>query len=344
MLKPFLGRLAAGESLSADEAAEAMRRIVSGGAPPSQIGAYLVALRMKGETVAEILGSARVVRESVTAVRSARRDLLDTCGTGGDGSSSFNVSTAAALVCAGAGLAVAKHGNRSVSSRCGSADLLEACGVRLDLAPDDVARVLDETGIGFLYAPALNGAMAAAAPVRRELGLRTIFNLLGPLANPAGATRQLLGVYDARWVEPIAEVLAGLGTDRALVVHGMEGLDEVSISGPTSAARLENGRIVPLTLTPDSFGLRPHPRGAIAGGAPHENRERLEQVLEGRPGPYRDAVVVNAGSALWIAGAAEGPSEGARLAERVLDAGGAARALERLVETTSRIAVGRGTP
>lgn len=341
MLKGYIARLAAGESLPEEDAAEAMRCIVSGHVPPAQIGAYLVALRMKGETVAEILGSARVVREGTTLVPVDARGLLDTCGTGGDGSSSFNVSTAAALVCAGAGVRVAKHGNRSVSSRCGSADLLEACGVRLDLGPAEAAQLLKETGIAFLFAPAFNGAMAAVGAVRRELGLRTVFNLLGPLVNPARATRQLLGVYDARWVEPLAEVLGRLGAERALVVHGMEGLDEISVSGPTQAALFENGHVVTRMFGPDSFGLRSHPRGAIKGGDPEENKARLLALLEGERGPWRDAVVANAAAALWVSDAAADPIEGARLAEGALDSGVAREALQRLVTVSRRLAEDR---
>ena len=340
MLKPFIARLVEGRSLSADEAAEAMHAIMGGGAPPAQVGAYLVALRFKGETVAEILGSARVVREGTTPVRSTRTDLLDTCGTGGDGSSSFNVSTASALVVAGAGVAVAKHGNRSISSRCGSADLLEACGVPLDLSPEQIAATLDEAGIGFLFAPALNLAMAAVAPIRRQLGLRTVFNLMGPLANPAGARRQLLGVYDVRWVEPLAEVLAGLGCERALVVHGLEGLDEISVSGPTRAALLESGSITSMQLTPESFGLPAHPVGAVRGGDPEENLARLGRILNGEPGPWRDAVVANAGAALWIAGSARDLAGGARLAESVIDSGEGTAALQRLVSVSRRHAAG----
>ena len=243
MLTPYLARLSDGESLSEDDAAQAMRFIVTGSASPAQVGAYLALLRSKGETVPEILGSARVVRERTTRVLPSRSDLIDTCGTGGDGSFSFNISTAAALVAAGAGRGVAKHGNRSISSRCGSADLLEACGVPLDLEPGEAAATIDVAGIGFLFAPALNGAMASVASVRREIRIRTVFNLLGPLANPARARRQLLGVYAERWVEPLARVLQGLGSERALVVHGSDGLDEVSISGATEAALLDDGTV-----------------------------------------------------------------------------------------------------
>lgn len=340
MLSAFLEKLAGGASLTEDEASEAMRHLVSGAVSEEQAGAYLLALRAKGETVAEILGSARVVREGSVRVHSARAELLDTCGTGGDGAGTFNVSTAAALVAAGAGAPVAKHGNRSVSSRCGSADLLEACGVPLDLGAKAAGAVLDEAGIVFLFAPALNTAMARVGPVRRRLGVRTVFNLIGPLVNPAHVERQVLGVYEARWVEPLAEVLAGLGSRRALVVHGDEGLDEISISGPTRAALLDEGSVTPLVLAPESFGLAPRPPGAIAGGGPEENRARLTAVLSGTPGPWRDAVVANAGAALWVAGLAADVFEGARLAAATIDSGAAAHALERLVEVSRRHAAG----
>ena len=336
MLKPFLEKLLEGRSLSEEEASEAMRALVSGEVSEAQAGAYLMALRTKGETVAEILGSARVVRDGTLRVRSARAELLDTCGTGGDGAGTFNVSTASALVAAGAGAPVAKHGNRSVSSRCGSADLLEACGVPLELGPEAAGSVLDEAGIVFLFAPSLNTAMANVGPVRRRLGVRTVFNLIGPLVNPARAERQLLGVYEARWVGPLAEVLAGLGSRRALVVHGEEGLDEISVSGPTRAALLDEGKVTHLTLTPETFGLPHHPRDAIAGGGPEENMERLTAILEGAPGPWRDAVVANAGAALWVAGLAPDAPSGARIAAATIDSGAAASALERLVEVSRR--------
>jgi len=336
VLGPFLAKLVEGRSLTEEEAAEAMRGLIAGEASEPQAGAYLTALRLKGETVAEILGSARVVRDGTLNVRSGRADLLDTCGTGGDGAGTFNVSTAAALVAAGAGAPVAKHGNRSVSSRCGSADLLEACGVPLALGAQAAGAVLDEAGIVFLFAPALNTAMASVAPLRRRLGIRTLFNLIGPLANPARAERQLLGVYDARWVEPLAEVLAGLGSRRALVVHGAEGLDEISLAGPTHAALLDEGRVRRLTLAPEDFGLPRHPEGAIAGGGPEENRARLGTILEGAPGPWRDAVVANAAAALWVAGLAPDVREGARLAASTLDSGAAASALTRLIAVSRR--------
>jgi len=246
------------------------------------------------------------------------------------------VSTASALVAAGAGAAVAKHGNRSVSSRCGSADLLEACGVPLELGAEGAGAVLDEAGIVFLFAPSLNQAMARVGPLRRRLGVRTVFNLIGPLANPARTERQLLGVYESRWVEPLAEVLRGLGSRRALVVHGEDGLDEISVSAPTRAARLDDGRIEPIVLEPGSFGIPRHPAGALAGGGPEENRARLIDILDGNRGPWRDAVVANAGAALWMADLAAGPLEGARLAASTIDSGAARLALDRLVEVSRR--------
>lgn len=337
-LKPFITRLVDRDDLTVEDAAAAMRVIVSGEASQAQVAAYLVALRMKGETASEILGSARVVRERTTPIRTGRQDLLDTCGTGGDGAASFNVSTAAALVAAGAGVSVAKHGNRSISSRCGSADLLEACGLPLDLEAAEVGSILDEAGIAFLFAPALNGAMASVAPLRRQLGIRTVFNLLGPLANPAGAERQLLGVYEARWVDPIARVLAGLGSKRALVMHGLEGLDEISVSGSTHAALLEDGRVTSRTLSPEDFGLSPHPVGSLEGGRPEDNKARLMGVLAGERGAVRDAVVANAGAALWVSDRAESLLDGARIAERTIDSGAAAAALERLIKVTRRVA------
>ena len=341
-LDEALARLSAGESLSEDAAAKAMRAIVEGRAAPGEIGRYLCALRDKGEVVAEILGSARIVRAAARSVRTARTPLLDTCGTGGDGAGSFNVSTAAALVAAGAGASVAKHGNRSISSRCGSADLLEACGVPMDLDPEALGRTLDEAGIAFLFAPTLNPAMAVVAPVRRALGTRTIFNLLGPLANPAGARRQLMGVYAARWVVPLAEVLRGLGAEEALVVHSGagdgtgSGLDEISIWGPTQAAHLRAGRIESFEITPASCGLPPSPPDSIRGGDAGENRARLMALLGGERGPYRDAVVANAGAALWVAGLAPDLEHGARLAEQAIDDGRAREALDRLARVSRR--------
>jgi anthranilate phosphoribosyltransferase len=299
------------------------------------MGAFLVGLRMKGETPAEIAAAATVMRRRATPVRvPPGRVVLDTCGTGGDGAGTFNISTAAALVVAGAGVTVAKHGNRSVSSQSGSADLLTACGVSVDAPVEIVERCLADVRIGFLYAPALHGAMRHVGPVRREVGVRSIFNLLGPLANPARAPRQLLGVYASALVPVVAETLARLGTERALVVHGLEGLDEISPSGPTRAAWVEAGHVREVVIQPEDGGLNPVPRGAIQGGTPEDNARLLADLLDGRPGPIREAVLLNAGAALWVADAVPTLAEGVLRAAESIDSGDARTRLERLVALT----------
>src|SRR5499426_1358423 len=283
-------------NLSEDETITVMNEIMTGDATPLQVASFLTALRMKGETVEEITGAARVMREKAQRVNVQSKTVLDTCGTGGDQKGTFNISTTCAFVVAGAGVTVAKHGNRSVSSQSGSADLLGACGVRVDAPVETIERCLAEVRIGFLYAPALHGAMRHVGPVRREVGVRSVFNLLGPLANPARAPRQLLGVYAASLGPVVAETLARLGTERALVVHGLEGLDEVSPSGPTRAAWVEAGQVREVVLQPEDGGLNPVPRGALQGGSPEDNARLLTTVLEGRAGPLRDAVLLNAGA------------------------------------------------
>jgi anthranilate phosphoribosyltransferase len=276
-----------------------------------------------------------VMRRRATPVRTPHgRVVVDTCGTGGDGAGTFNLSTAAALVVAGAGVTVAKHGNRSVSSRSGSADVLAACGVRVEAPVEVVERCLAEIGIGFLYAPALHGAMRHVAPVRREVGIRSIFNLLGPLANPAGTPRQLLGVYSEHLVPVVAQTLAQLGSERALVVHGLDGLDEVSPCGPTRAAWVEAGHVREVVLEPEDGGLRPVPRAALRGGDPAENARMLHSVLGGVAGPMRDAVLLNAGAALWVADAVQTLADGVLRAAESIDSGAARSRLERLVALT----------
>jgi anthranilate phosphoribosyltransferase len=290
---------------------------------------------MKGETPAEIAAAATVMRRRATPVRvPPGRVVLDTCGTGGDGAGTFNISTAAALVVAGAGITVAKHGNRSVSSQSGSADLLTACGVSVDAPVEIVERCLADVCIGFLYAPALHGAMRHVGPVRREVGVRSIFNLLGPLANPARAPRQLLGVYASALVPVVAETLARLGTERALVVHGLEGLDEISPSGPTRAAWVEAGHVREVVIQPEDGGLNPVPRGAIRGGTPEDNARLLADLLDGHPGAIREAVLLNAGAALWVADAVPTLAEGVLRAAESIDSGDARTRLERLVALT----------
>jgi anthranilate synthase/phosphoribosyltransferase len=333
-LQPAIATLLQSADLSEQDAEAVMTLIMHGQATPAQIGAFLTALRMKGETVAEITGCARAMRRSAVAVRPRRPDLLvDTCGTGGDGAASFNISTAAAFVVAGAGQPVAKHGNRSVSSRCGSADVMEALGVRIDLPADLVAACIDEVGIGFLFAPLLHPAMKHAIGPRRELGVRTIFNLLGPLTNPAGARAQVLGVYDPALTETLAHVLAGLGSQSAFVVHGAGGLDELTTLGPNRISRLNNGQVETGTLDPADLGLARARAAELRGGDADENAGIIRGILSGEiRGAPRDVVALNAAAALVAADRADSFSEGLRLAAHSIDSGAAARVLAHLVE------------
>ncbi len=301
MLKPYIAKVMRRENLTAPEAEEAMEIIMTGQATQAQIGGYLVALRMKGETVDEIVGSARAMRAQASQVHpNINGDpLLDTAGTGGDGAHTFNISTAAAFVLAGAGSRVAKHGNRAASSRCGSADVLGALGVNLDLTPEQVASCIDQVGIGFLFAPKFHPAMKHAIGPRRELGQRTIFNLLGPLTNPAGATHQLIGVYDPALTQTMAIVLCNLGGRAAFIVHGYGGLDELTTSGPNRVSRLKNGRVITYDLDPSNLGLRYASRDDLQGGEPEQNAKMLQELLEGRDhSPRRDVVLLNAAAAL----------------------------------------------
>jgi len=330
-----LQRVVAGERLSAAEARLAFEAVMDGSVSPPRLAAFLVALRMRGETVEEIAAFARTMRSRALPVRTRHPEVLDTCGTGGDGAGTFNVSTVAALVVAAAGVPVAKHGNRAVSGRCGSADLLEGLGVRADLAPEEAAACLDDLGFGFLFAPRLHPSMGHAAAVRRELGVRTVFNLLGPLANPAGARRQLLGVYDPSWVGPLARVLLDLGATRALVVHGA-GTDEIALHGETVAAEVLDGRVLERRIIPEEAGLKRAPLEAIAGGTVEAQVEAARRVLEGASGPHRDIVVLNAGAALIVAGRADGIEAGARLAAETIDRGQAAALVGKLRQRTPR--------
>ncbi len=322
-----------GRGLSEGEAAGAMRGIMSGEATPAQIGALLIALRMKGETVEEIAGMARVMREHALRV-DVKGPLLDTCGTGGDAKGTFNVSTAAAFVAAGAGVRVAKHGNRAMSSACGSADVLEALGAKIDLTPEQVSQCIREVGIGFMFAQAFHPAMKHAAGPRRELGVRTVFNILGPLTNPAGARAQLLGVARPELAPKMAAVLQRLGSQHALVVHGEDGLDELSLSGPSTIHEVREGEIRRYTVSPEELGLKRAPLEAIRGGSPQENAAALRAVLDGNRGPLREIVVLNAAAALVAADAVADLREGARLAEEAIDSGAAKERLERFVEIT----------
>lgn len=338
MLKAAVQKLVERRDLSAAEVEACFEIIFAGEATPALLGAFLVAFRMKGETPEEIAAAAEVMRRRATPVRVPRNRLvLDTCGTGGDGAGTFNLSTAAALVVAGSGtVTVAKHGNRSVSSRSGSADVLAASGVNVEAPLAVVERCLEELYIGFLFAPLLHQAMRHVAPVRREVGIRSVFNLLGPLANPARAPRQLLGVYASALVPVVARTLAHLGSERALVVHGEDGLDEVSPSGPTRAAWVEGGVVRELTLTPEQAGLERIPSVSIRGGEAEENAKVLARVLAGEPGPVRQAVLLNAGAAFWVGGAADSLAEGVQCAARSIDSGAARERLAGLVALTQQ--------
>jgi len=301
MLKPFIAKITQRQNLSAVEAEEAMRVIMTGQATQAQIGGYLIGLRMKGETVEEITGSVRAMRAQATPVPFHAKDniLIDTAGTGGDGKHSFNISTAAAFVIAGAGRKVAKHGNRAASSSCGSADVLGALGVNLDLTPEQVAACIEEIGIGFMFAPKFHPAMKYAIGPRRELGQRTIFNLLGPLTNPAGATHQLIGVYDPALTQPLAEVLGELGSTAAFVIHGHGGLDELTTGGPNRVSRLRDGKVDTFELNPADYNLRIASPEDLRGGTPEENAARMRSLLSGQDSPAcRDVILLNAAAAL----------------------------------------------
>ena len=331
--KQILARLAAGERLSEADSAAAFDVMMSGNATPSQMGAFLMALRLRGETVEEITGAARTMRAKALPI-AAPAGAIDTVGTGGDGAGTFNISTAAAIVVAGAGVPVAKHGNRNFSSKSGAADILQALGVNLDAGVGAVQRAMAEAGIGFLMAPRYHSATRHVAPTRVELGTRTIFNLLGPLSNPAGAKRQLVGVFAPQWLKPLAEVLGKLGSERAWVVHG-DGLDELTTTGTSLVAALEDGRVTTFEVKPEDAGLKRATLADIKGGEPAENAEQLTALLGGATGPLRVIVLLNAAAALIIAGKAKDLRAGvARAAEAIKD-GSARQALDRLVAITN---------
>lgn len=331
-VKEILARLLAGHSLTEAEAEAAMGTIMAGEATPAQLGALLTALRLKGESVDELAGFARGMRAHSVKVATTRRPLVDTCGTGGAARKTFNVSTTAAFVAAGAGVAIAKHGNRAATSKFGSADVLEALGARLDLAPETVGRCIDTVGIGFLFARSHHPAMKHAAPVRAELGFRTLFNALGPLTNPAGATRQVLGVYDGALCEPLAQVLLRLGAEHVLIVHGAAGLDELSTFGPTRVAEGRDGAVTTYTLTANDLGLSETTPEALA--PTDDPASTVRAILAGEPGPRREIVLANAGAALYVAGAAASLQDGVALAAQSLDSGAARAKLEAFVEFT----------
>ena len=330
MIQGVIQQLIDGQDLDRGAARGTMDQIMSGGATDAQIGAFLIALRCKGETVDEIAGFAEAMREKATPIGGGREPMIDTCGTGGDGSGTFNISTAVAFVAAGAGLCVAKHGNRAMSSKCGSADVLAALGVDVEAAAEKVATCLDEVGIGFLFAHKLHGAMKHAIGPRKEIGTRTVFNILGPLTNPAGARRQLIGVFAAELTERMAAVLRALGSERALVVHGSDGLDELTLTGPSQVTELRDGELETYEVAPGDFGYEVVDGSALAGGDAAENARILTDVLKGIAGAPRDVVVMNAAAAIVAGGLADRLQDGAARAEAAIESGKALAALENL--------------
>ncbi len=323
-------KLVEGEHLTRSEAQAVMGQIMDGNASPSQISSFITALRMKGETVEEVTGFALAMRQRVTRLPVDGNGLLDTCGTGGDGGKTFNISTAAAIVAAAGGASVAKHGNRAVSGKSGSADVLEALGVKTQLAPEHIGTCLRQTGFAFFFAPIFHPAMQHAVVPRREIRIRTVFNLLGPLTNPAYAESQIVGVYDVRLLETVPEVLANLGVRRALVVASQDGLDEVSVSAPTHVAELRDGQIHRYVIAPEQLGLNRHPLASVAGGTAEQNARIIQDVFHGQTGGARDIVLANAGAALYVAGKVDSWQEGVVLAGQLLDTGAAWEKLQQI--------------
>jgi anthranilate phosphoribosyltransferase len=333
-LKALLAKVATGSALSREEAAHVFDRMMSGEATPSQMGGLLMALRVRGETIDEITGAVTAMRSKMLTV-AAPEGAVDVVGTGGDASGSYNISTCAAFIVAGAGVPIAKHGNRALSSKSGAADVLGALGVKIDLTPSEITRCIYEAGIGFMFAPAHHPATKNVAATRVELGTRTIFNLLGPLSNPAGVKRQMIGVFSRHWVEPLAHVAKNLGAERIYVVHGSDGLDEITTSGPTYVAELDKGEVRTFEIDPEEFGLKKAKSEALRGGDAETNAKALRGVLDGKEGPYRDIAIVNAAAALVIAGRAENLKDGVALAKKSIDAGAAKSRLERLVTVSN---------
>jgi anthranilate phosphoribosyltransferase len=333
-LKAIIGKVATGAALSRDEAAAAFDRMMSGEATPSQMGALLMGLRVRGETVDEITGAVSAMRSKMLTVK-APADAVDIVGTGGDGSGSVNVSTCASFILAGTGVPVAKHGNRALSSKSGAADALAALGVNINITPDDVSRCIAEAGIGFMFAPTHHPALKNVGPTRVELATRTIFNLLGPLSNPAGVKRQMVGVFSKHWVQPLAQVLKNLGAESVWVVHGSDGLDEITLTGPTHVAALENGNIRTFDVTPEDAGLPRATAAELKGGDAQANANALRDVLEGKQNAYRNVALINAAAALVVAGKAKDIKEGIALGTKALDTGAATDRLTRLVAVSN---------
>jgi anthranilate phosphoribosyltransferase len=333
-IKTLIGQVASGAVLSRETAYEAFDSMMSGEVTPSQIGGLLMGLRVRGETVDEITGAVTAMREKMLTV-DAPDNAIDVVGTGGDAAGSYNISTCAAFIVAGAGVPVAKHGNRALSSRSGAADVLVALGVKIDISPEAISVCIRRAGIGFMFAPAHHPAMKHVGPTRVELGTRTIFNLLGPLSNPAGVKRQMVGVFSRQWVEPLAQVLKNLGSERAYVVHGSDGLDEITTTGPTAVAALENGKVTSFEISPEQVGLTRVAPEALRGADADTNAAALKAVLQGEPGPYRDVALFNAAAALVVAGKAETLVDGVKLARHAVDSGEAEGCLDRLIAVSN---------
>jgi anthranilate phosphoribosyltransferase len=332
--KALIAKAATGAALTREEAARGFDYMMSGEATPSQMGGLLMALRVRGETVDEITGAVTVMREKMLRV-SAPADAIDVVGTGGDASGSYNISTCAAFIVAGAGVPVAKHGNRALSSRSGAADVLAAVGVAIELSPEAVARCIRDAGIGFMFAPAHHPAMKNVGPTRVELGTRTIFNLLGPLSNPAGVKRQMVGVFSRQWIEPLAHVLKNLGSEAVWVVHGSDGLDEITTAGPSYVAALERGTVRTFEITPEEVGLKRAKAEDLRGSDAKANAQALLDVLKGRKGPFRDVAMLNAAAGLIVAGRAHDLKEGIALAAKSIDSGEAEGRLDRLIAVSN---------
>ena len=337
MINDAITSLINGNNLSTETTIEVFNEIMEGKATDAQIGAYLVAQRMVGESESEITGAAQVMREKATHIPLKATNIVDTCGTGGDKSGSFNISTTCAFVVAGAGVPVAKHGNRSISSKCGSADVLMALGINLDLTPEQVGNCVDEINIGFLFAPKLHGAMKYAIGPRKEIGQRSIFNVLGPLTNPAGAKRQLMGVFDASLTETLARVLGNLGAEHVWLVAGEDGLDEITISGNTKISEFKDGTVKTFTIKPEDYGFESKGLETIKGDTAEENAGILKSILQGKTGPERDIVLLNAGATIYLGGKAKSFEEGIELAKESIDSGKALKALESLAEVSNAI-------
>jgi anthranilate phosphoribosyltransferase len=332
--KPLIAKAANGQALTRTEARDAFDVLMSGEATPSQIGGFLMALRVRGETVDEITGAVEIMREKMTTVK-APSDAIDIVGTGGDASGSYNISTCAAFVTAGTGLKIAKHGNRALSSKSGSADVLTALGVKIDLSPEQISRCISEAGCGFMFAPAHHASMKHVGPTRVELGTRTIFNLLGPLSNPAGVKRQVTGVFAKAWVEPLAHVLNNLGSERAWICHGEGGFDEIVPSGTTWIAELKDGKVTMAEITPEDVGITRSSAVDLKGADATHNAEALRGVLEGKKNAFRDAAVMTAAAALLVAGKAKDLKDGVAQAQKAIDGGGARTVLEKLVKISN---------